>query len=290
MRIGDTNIHADRFVGTASTVLLTHYHRDHLYGIRRGLRCPRVLCSPLTARLLTEIEGVDPTRVQRIGPGERRELLDGSRTMAVTGIEANHCPGSLMFLLEWNGSRALYTGDFRLDDALRVKLSGVPDLDLLYLDATYDDSRYKFPSQEEAIEDVISLLRRREGRRVYIAIYTIGKNRVLQGAFREFGLPFYTTKDKRRVYDLVGMGHLVTDDRNATPFRAYARGYLEHYFRMTKEFRRGECLVIIPTGWAVDQPESPQCHYVPYSEHCDYSELQEFRKLVRAKRTVKLHG
>ena len=34
MRIGDTNIHAGQFVEDASAILITHYHRDHLHGIR----------------------------------------------------------------------------------------------------------------------------------------------------------------------------------------------------------------------------------------------------------------
>jgi len=47
LRIGDTDIHADRFVKRASTVLVTHYHRDRLGGISLGRKQASVLCSPL---------------------------------------------------------------------------------------------------------------------------------------------------------------------------------------------------------------------------------------------------
>ena len=34
-------------------------------------------------------------------------------TITVTTIDANHCPGSAMFLFEGYFGRILYTGDFR---------------------------------------------------------------------------------------------------------------------------------------------------------------------------------
>ena len=286
MKIAETNIHADRFVKRASTVLISHYHRDHLGGINLGRKHALVVCSPLTAKL----ERIDPARVRAVAPGERCILQDGEREVAVTALEANHCPGSVMFFLEWHGTRVLYTGDFRLNDTVREQVSALPELNLLYLDGTYDDPRYDFPPQEEAIAQILALLRKREGRKAFVAIYSVGKNRVLEAAVRDFLLPFYTTKDKRQIYEIIGMSHLVTADRGATPFRAYTRGYLEHYFQMTKEFNSGDCLIIIPTGWTIGKQTSEQYHYVPYSEHCDYRELQEFRKLIHAKQTIKHHG
>ncbi len=290
MKIGDTNIHADRFTKAASAVLLSHFHRDHLTGVGRYAGRAPLVCSPLTARLLDKIEHVDLDGVITMMPGEQVTLKDGRRRVRISAVEANHCPGALMFLVEWAGSRALYTGDFRLNDAIRSAASALRGVDLLYLDATYERPRYLFPPQQEAVERILSIMRRREKRRVYLAVYSLGKNRIIEAAFQEFGLPFYTTKEKRRIYEAIDMGHLVSDDREATPFRAYGRGYLEHYFKMSSEYRRGDCLAIIPSGWAVDRRSFGVFHYVPYSEHCDYRELQEFRRLVAAKHVVPIHG
>lgn len=289
MRIADTQIYADHFAAGAELVLVSHYHRDHLRGIeRRGSRATTI-CTPLTARLLAAFEGVDAECLCPLEIGARMDVRVGSRTVAITALEANHCLGAAMFRIEWDTLSALYTGDFRLNDTVRAQAAAHAGVDLLYLDTTYDDPRYRFPPVELAVEQVLSLMRKREGKEVYLAVYSIGKSRILEAAVSEFGLPFYTTKDKRRIYETVGKGHLVTSDREATPFRAYARGYLEHYFRMTRRFRDGDYLAIIPTGWALDQSGPSSYHYVPYSEHCDYEELREFVELVHPGRVIAIN-
>ena len=42
-------------------------------------------------------------------------------TITVTTIDANHCPGSAMFLFEGYFGRILYTGDFRYTDKKKKK-------------------------------------------------------------------------------------------------------------------------------------------------------------------------
>ena len=290
MRIGETDIHADDFVSRASAVLVSHYHRDHLRGIKRKRPPKQVVCSPLTADLLEKVERFDPDRLYPLDIGESVEINDRGRVVRVTALDANHCPGSIMFYLESDGLRVLYTGDFRLNDVVRRSVKALPALDVLYMDATFDAPHYRFPSQKEAVEEVLELMRRRDGRTVYLAIYGIGKNQILEAAFREFGHAFYTPPDKRRVYETIGMGRLITPDRAATPFRAYARGYLEHYFQWTREFREGRPLIIVPTGWQDLRQTHDAYRYVAYSEHCDHAELQAFRRLVQAAQVVKIHG
>lgn len=289
MKIADLTIYADEFHPAASTVLISHYHRDHLRGLPADGGPAPVLTSPLTATLLRAIDGVPMRRMTPIATGSTYFLQDGEREVALTAYDANHCPGALMFLLEWEGRRALYTGDFRLNDRLRALAHQIGEVDWLYLDTTYDDPQYVFPPPEAAVEQVLELLRRRAGPAM-VAIYSLGKNRILEAAVDEFKQPFYMAEGKRRIYEAIGMGRLVTDRRAETPFRAYARGYLEHYFRLSPEYEAGRCTVVIPTGWAMGRSSGEGFHYVPYSEHCSFEELEEFRSLVRAKRTVSIIG
>lgn len=281
MRIEGTAVEADR-LNTLSPVLLSHYHRDHMGGLDRRA-AGTVYCSTLTTALLRELDGVPEERLRPVEIGECFEPAPGVRSSA---LESNHCAGAVMFHVETPRQRILYTGDFRLNDVVRRQCAALAPVDVLYLDTTYDAPRYRFPPQQEAIARVLDLIRSSAASEVFLAAYTLGKDRVLEAVWREFGEPIYATEQKRRVCRILGLEAMVTGDREATRFRCYSRGYFERYFSMR---RRRDALVIIPTGWAVDAAScNPAYEYVPYSEHCDYAELQEFRALVRPKRVVPL--
>ena len=90
--------------------------------------------------------------------------------LRVTAINANHCPGSLMFLMEkldFAGevsTRVLYTGDFRFDNLLGKPLTSLQALhsgtvplhiDEMYLDTTFCSSNYtSFPTRQVAEESI----------------------------------------------------------------------------------------------------------------------------------------
>ena len=46
--------------------------------------------------------------------------------ITVTAIDANHCPGSAMFLFEGSFGRILYTGDFRWVLRMPVNIASFP--------------------------------------------------------------------------------------------------------------------------------------------------------------------
>jgi len=296
VHIEGTGIQADGFSGHAP-VLLSHYHQDHMQGLERlsARRASKagseangfaIYCSPITARLLCHIDKIAHEHVVAVEPGEEFEPRPGVR---VAVLESNHCMGSVMFFIEASGRRILYTGDFRLNDAIRRSCAALPGIDELYLDCTYDHPHYRFPPQHEAVEQVLQIIRRSQARVVNVAAYTIGKDRVLQAIHEEFHEPIYVTEQKYEVYQAIGMERLATRKKDDTRFRAYSRGYFGRYFKMGREYRSGESLVIIPTGWAVDAGEhDPYYHYVPYSEHCDYAELTEFKHIARAGRVISL--
>lgn len=275
-------VRIDDFEGEASLFLLSHCHSDHTRGLGRRDPGGPVIVSPETALLLTKLHRVPDARFLIIRPGESRELR-APVPLRITALNANHCPGALMFLVDSEWGRLLYTGDFRLNAPMRAALGALPQIDLLVADNTYDHPRYRFPPQEAAIEEVVTIAARHlPEREVAIAVYTIGKTRILEALYDRLRLPTYVGARTARAYRILGLGHLVTRDRDATRLRGYARGYFERYFKMRREYREGRTVAIIPTGWAVDvrRPEW-NFHYVPYSEHCDFHEREEFVSSVR---------
>ena len=112
---------------------------------------------------------------ERIQQNEDVTDISGERRIVcIDVIEANHCPGACIFLFSiyrWDTSAhlfftTLYTGDFRYtpqilsDSVLQeyTKPSG-KQIDHVYIDNTYCQSKYKFPPQKVVIHTVIHVLK-----------------------------------------------------------------------------------------------------------------------------------
>ncbi|KXZ47402.1 hypothetical protein GPECTOR_35g840 [Gonium pectorale] len=75
---------------------LTHFHSDHTVGLSRSFRGGIIYCSPVTARLLIHDMGMRPQVVRPLEVGVP-VIIESVR---VTPLDANHCPGAVMFLFE----------------------------------------------------------------------------------------------------------------------------------------------------------------------------------------------
>jgi len=85
------------------------------------------------------------------------------KPVTVTLLDANHCPGAIMFLFEVGNKTILHVGDFRWDREIMMKMPQLkafsnanPRLNEIFLDTTYCDKKYSLPTQAEAIEATIT--------------------------------------------------------------------------------------------------------------------------------------
>ena len=159
-------------VAGCEAYFLSHFHSDHYIGLTSTWCHGPIYCSKVTGNLVKQQLRVDPKYVISI---EFEESVEIPRTggARVTMIPANHCPGSSLFLFEkkmGTGSnprlqRILHCGDFRAcpahiehpllsPDAMDAvtKKSKQQKIDVCYLDTTYLNPKYAFPSQEEVIK------------------------------------------------------------------------------------------------------------------------------------------
>ncbi|THU92728.1 DRMBL-domain-containing protein [Dendrothele bispora CBS 962.96] len=158
---------------------LTHAHSDHYTNLSSNWKNGPIYCSEGTANLIVHMLKVDRKWVHSL-PMDTPTLIPDTGDVRVTLIEANHCPGSTLFLFEGKqttnagdstfkspfvGSsqmfRYLHCGDFRaspqhvLHPAVRGK-----KIDHVYLDTTYLDPRYTFPPQPLVISACADLAKR----------------------------------------------------------------------------------------------------------------------------------
>ncbi|CBQ72092.1 conserved hypothetical protein [Sporisorium reilianum SRZ2] len=158
---------------------LTHFHSDHYGGMTANWNHGPIYCSVTTANLCRTHLGVDPQWLRPL-PMEVAVAVPDSGGVMVTCIEANHCPGSCLFLFEgpqtsqllsrnhaspYIGTgrifRYLHCGDFRASPVHtnHPSIAG-KKLDIIYLDTTYCNPRYCFPAQDQVIEACAELVRR----------------------------------------------------------------------------------------------------------------------------------
>ncbi|KAI5370232.1 Putative metallo-beta-lactamase, ribonuclease Z/Hydroxyacylglutathione hydrolase [Septoria linicola] len=153
---------------------LSHFHSDHYVGLTSTWTHGPIYCSKVTANLVKQQLRVDPRYVIPL-EFEDRVDVPGTRGVKVTMISANHCPGSSLYLFEKTVGikqtgeprvqRILHCGDFRacrmhvehplLMPEVMDKVSGKTKeqkIDVCYLDTTYLNPRYAFPSQEDVIK------------------------------------------------------------------------------------------------------------------------------------------
>lgn len=285
----DCDIFVDEFYPGGRIYFLSHFHADHMPSLSKGWNEATLICSHETAALLRAEKAIQQRIISPISPGESLSLKLPAGRARITAFDANHCPGALMFLFEFPNHRVLYTGDFRFNSNMLQHINLFKGVEILYLDTTFEDSRFVFPPREEAIAVVLEHIALNPGKEIFIALYTVGKNRIVSAIHNKFGKRVYVSPKIFMAYNALGQSHLVTLDKNSTNLRGYMRFYLERYFQRDNTREHGRWMVIIPTGWAVDYRNPPKgFYYIPYSEHCSSAELKEFVELVRPHSIIKI--
>lgn len=288
MRIEAWELTIDDFRGANHDLhLLTHFHSDHMMGLDERFK-GRIFCSTITGKLLKRFRKVSEACLCVIDPGQEIEIRPGLRLKA---FEANHCPGAVMFLLRDGRENILFTGDFRYCREHDQHPELFEAISTLYVDQTFDsdDDHYEHPTQDDAIARVLDLIRANPDKQVFIGMYRIGKEKILQAIHRELGLKTHVSTERWQYLGELGMQDCATMESCHTRIHAMAMGYLEKYFERDYPDHEDEIIVVFPTGWAADNVDGGGYFYVPYSEHNSSSELRRFIEKVKAGRVLSIH-
>lgn len=278
---------------------LTHYHSDH-YGPLKSDFVGTIFCKVIitlgtsyTAKLLIEIHKIKATNIIVLSYDQKYKY----ENTLITIIDANHCPGSVMFLFETTGGSYLHTGDFRYHPELLrhpelKRYMGEKKLNVLFLDTTYAKPEYIHPMQTDMIMKVIEIIKRErnDDSIFYFGSYTIGKERVFLEVAKYFNIKLHVTKFKNEVlllndYNFNINDYLTTDAENTNFFvcsmQIASMKSQYHYTDNTKRY-----IGILPTGWTMKVhcekvEENKLIYHIPYSEHSSFTELQTFTNNIR---------
>lgn len=282
---------------------LTHFHSDHYSGLKKNFS-KLLYCSKITGDLCVSRLGVNPKCIHVLNL-EETTRIEG---VDVTAVDANHCPGAVMlFFCLPNGKTILHTGDFRASPAMEsYPVFWNSDVHTIYLDTTYCNPRYDFPTQEQSLEMALSLLRTKKtalekvGKKfssvlIVCGTYTIGKEKFFLGMARRVGCSVWACPEKDKVLQTVEGRSFCTSpphscQLHAVPMRDLSHEKLKSYLEsLNGAFT--EVVAFKPSGWengknTTVEKDMVTIHGIPYSEHSSFSELIRFVKFLKPKQVV----
>ncbi|KIJ08475.1 hypothetical protein PAXINDRAFT_102543 [Paxillus involutus ATCC 200175] len=277
--------------------LLTHTHSDHIAGLAAKSFAYRVICSPDAKEMLLrhevyaerslhdheyraekkrtfghlKIEPYVMPNGQKFYTGSRDLLhpvplntptefdVSDNETVTITLLDANHCPGAVMFLIEGPRGSVLHTGDLRAEpwflssmtrnpflqpyladsaEDLRVFVARregthaeaaglVRTLEAMYLDTACLLSPVVVPSKGHAVQGLVELIALfPSSTYFFINSWTWGYEDVLKGIARAFHCKIHFDRYKHSIYSQLSdpfLRAIGTRDASATRFHACER-------------------------------------------------------------------
>lgn len=291
-----------------SLYFLSHFHYDHYQGLSKNFT-DTVICSEITAKLVALKIRLNSAHIRALPMNEAVEI---DKKAEVTLLDANHCPGAVMFLFKLrSGKTVLHCGDFRaVPEMEEYPALWNVHVDSLYLDTTYCKPEYDFPTQSEVIsttEELVSQhLNRFPNTLIMVGSYTIGKERVFLALAEKLDCKFWASTEKSRILktmsnDVISR-RLVSDPRKARIHVIEMRKLNNKrdlvQYRETVGGQFDHVLAVSPTGWnhsvgaeadvslaslRIVTNGSYSKLSIPYSEHSSFSELRRFVKFLRLK-------
>ncbi|XP_057527997.1 uncharacterized protein LOC130806810 [Amaranthus tricolor] len=326
-------ISVDRWSKGSQAYFLTHLHSDHTNGLSSTWCNGLLYCSRTTAKLFPlKFPDFDFSllRVVEIGSWHRLSLISPSTgspaSVQFMPIDAVHCPGAVMFLFRGVFGHVLYTGDFRweLSDERALKARNMlfdalqgAKLDVLYLDNTYCNPAFCFPTRQVAAQQVIEIIASHPDHDIIIGIDSLGKEDMLLEVSRCLNIKIWVWPERLQTMHLLGYPDIFTTKTFLTRVRAVPRYSFSIATLEGLNYRR-PTIGIMPSGlsWVVKPLEGKyedgvfhtiastnkksasdgtptdrnmrsvaKIHQyifsVPYSDHSCFREIQDFVQLVK---------
>ncbi|MDA0658254.1 MAG: MBL fold metallo-hydrolase [Planctomycetota bacterium] len=267
---------------------ISHAHADHIAPHELAM------CTPATAKFYRHRRG-QHRAVQELTFGHSITFSG----LQLTTYPAGHILGSAMLLADDGHQRMLYTGDFKLGESATAEVATLPTADILVLECTFGDPKYRLPPREEVLGELLQTVTRcfEDGKTPVIYAYVLGKAQEVTRILTQAGIPVQQHPEifvmsqlyeesgcplgNYALYDgVVRPGHVLVVPPASQKRAAQLTG-------VTRPFK------IAVTGWAL---RSDCRHWLrvdaafPVSDHADFDELLQAVEQVSPQQVFCTHG
>jgi len=256
-----------------NSILLTHTHLDHSgaipYLFHQGQKCPVIgqeITRPFAKMLwydsikIAKMEekncrftDTDVRRaVKKYQPVSYRKPFKIGK-ITVTSYDAGHIPGSSMFLLEVNGKKILYTGDFNTDDTKLIVGCDwdIPSPDVLITESTYAGKEHPDRENEEikfvrTVKDTLA----NDGVAI-VSSFAIARSQEALLILGKYGVkaPIYIDGMTQKATDIINKYPHLQNEYNSVEIAMKALGvkYIQHHVQRGKVIK-DPCIIITTSG------------------------------------------
>lgn len=274
--------------GPRERCVISHGHSDHIAEHKA------IVSTPETARIFRHRIG--EAAVEMMNYGERRDY----GRYALTFYPAGHCLGSAQVLVEADGERLVYTGDFKLRPNVAAETAVIVPCDTLVMESTFGDPQFKFPPEVATVARLHAAVDRAlsDDRVPVVLAYALGKSQealeiLLRGDYRVtlHGSVWNVTE----IYRELGV-------KFSGEYERYDREHLRGRVLIAPPGCRKQAMVtnierrfvIMLTGWALHK-SAPYMYkdvdlVLPLSDHADFDDLVRAARESGAARIITMHG
>lgn len=285
IRISDSNLYLDAKKRTVLS-FVSHAHSDH------ARRHDQVLATPATLSLMR----LRQRKIHALALPYHQYFDIGDLHLEL--LPSGHMLGSAQILIERNGTRLIYTGDFKPGKNRTAEALEVRQANILIMESTFGAPQFIFPKEWEIIERLAKFIDNcfRSGIVPVVMGYALGKS---QEALKILGeLDFHISIHPSlapivQVYEQHGIqfkNYQIYQGEDLRERVLLVPPHLARSHVVTKIWRTRK---LVLTGWAVD----PDAKYryaadeaLPYSDHADFNQLIQFVHQVQPEKVFITHG
>ncbi len=265
-----------------ATALVSHAHGDHAtpgHG--------RIYATAATVAIMNHrFKRQHPDTFRKM-PFDEPFVVQG---VAITFIPAGHILGSAQILMEYQGVRYLYTGDYKMQADATCEALKIVQADVLVTESTFADPEVRHPDPVGEIEKLNSTTHN-----ILLGTYSLGKAQRLtwlinQHCPQKTVLLHHNILPLHRIYAQHGIKDLryLPYDRKAMKPPSENNIYMVPPMTFNSYFRATNVLRVFASGWQRLHRQNDMELYI--SDHVDWADILQFVAAVQPREIWAVHG